>query len=97
MIYLNALMSGTDYHYRKLYEVFEEVKYLRQQINLICKRMGIKYQINNTNPYDPKNVYNLDPFFEPEEIWSDGIFGEHGLEDNSKKHTNVLNYNKKKK
>ena len=90
-------MSGTDYHYRKLYEVFEEVKYLRQQINLICKRMGIKYQINNTNPYDPKNIYNLDPFSEPEEIWSDGIFGEYGLEDNSKKHTNVLNYNKKKK
>ena len=76
--------------YRKLYEIAEEVEYLRKQINLICKRMGIEHQIKTK-----KNYYGWDVQM------FDGIFGENGLkledEDNVKKDTNVINYFDKKK
>jgi len=78
----------SDYHYRKLYEISEEIEYLRKQINLICKRMGIEHQIKTNKNY---LGYDVDIF--------EGIFGDYGLklEDNSKKHTNIINYFDKKK
>jgi len=53
-----------DYHYRKLYEIAEEIEYLG---------------------------YDVDIF--------EGIFGDDGLklEDNSPKHTNILDFFDKKK
>ena len=48
----------STYEYRKLYEVAEEVQYLRKQINLICKRMGIEYTVKNTH----RVLDNSDPF-----------------------------------
>jgi len=77
-----------NYEYRKLYEIAEEIDYLRKQINLICKRMGIEHQIKTKKKY-----YGWDV-----EVW-DGIFGDDGLklEDNSKEHTNIINYFDKKK
>ena len=77
-----------NYEYRKLYEIAEEINYLRKQINLICKRMGIEHQIKTKKKY-----YGWDV-----EVW-DGIFGDDGLklEDNAKKDTNIINYFDKKK
>jgi len=86
----------STYEYRKLYEVAEEVQYLRKQINLICKRMGIEYTVKNTH----RVLDNNDPFnsfFGGEDKVFEEIFGEDGLKINSPKHTNVIDYLKKKK
>ena len=68
-----------DYHYRKLYEIAEEIEYLR---------MGIEHQIKTNKNY---LGYDVDIF--------EGIFGDDGLklEDNSPKHTNILDFFDKKK
>ena len=86
----------STYEYRKLYEVAEEIQYLRKQINLICKRMGIEYTVKNTH----RVLDNSDPFnsfFGGEDKVFEEIFGEDGLKINSPKHTNVIDYLKKKK
>jgi len=86
----------SNYEYRKLYEIADEVAYLRKQMNLICKRMGIEYAVKKTHRVvdnnDPFNVY----FGGRDEIFEE-IFGEDGLKVNSPKHTNVINYFDKKK
>lgn len=86
----------STYEYRKLYEVAEEVQYLRKQINLICKRMGIEYTVKNTHRVlDSSDPFNS--FFGGEDKVFEEIFGEDGLKINSPKHTNVIDYLKKKK
>jgi len=94
VFYENALMS--NYEYRKLYEAVEEIQYLRKQINLICKRMGIEYAVKKSQRVidntDPFNVY----FGGQDEVFEE-LFGEDGLKVNSPKHTNVINYFDKKK